>query len=38
VAIGDLDGDGDKDIVVSQGDTGERVANHIYLNQIVPNP
>jgi hypothetical protein len=38
VAIADLDGDGDKDIAVSQGDNGEVLPNHIYLNQIIPNP
>jgi hypothetical protein len=38
VAIADIDADGDNDIVVTEGDFGELIANHIYLNQLVPNP
>jgi hypothetical protein len=38
VALGDLDGDGDLDVVVSQGDAGIAIENRIFLNQIIPNP
>jgi hypothetical protein len=38
VALGDLDRDGDFDIIFGNGDGGQQYRNLVFLNQVVPNP